>query len=257
MLRFLSTVGGWVNEKLAEIGKVTILLLDAARWAFVPPFRFKNILRQMEFVGVKSINIVLFTGVFTGMVLALQGYLSFKLFNAESLVGGTVAVAMAREMGPVISAFMVIARAGSAMAAELGTMRVTEQIDALVSMSINPVKYLVVPRIIAGITMMPILSSIFSLAGFLGSYFAGVKLLGINAGVFMGRVYEILDLEDFTNGIIKSVFFGLLFTLIACYYGFNARGGAAGVGTATNKAVVVSCVTIVISDYFLTAIMFS
>lgn len=256
LLSLIGALGGWVTDKVAELGKVMILLFDAIRWAFVPPLRFRNIIRQMEFVGVKSINIVLFTGFFTGMVLALQGYHVFKLFNAESLVGATTAIAMAREMGPVISALMVIARAGSAMAAELGTMRVTEQVDALVSMSINPVKYLVVPRIFAGITMMPILASIFSLAGVFGSYFAGVKLLGINSGVFMSRIYEMIDIEDFTNGIIKSIFFGLLFTLISCYYGLNARGGAAGVGLATNKAVVAACVTIVVSDYFLTAMMF-
>jgi phospholipid/cholesterol/gamma-HCH transport system permease protein len=255
MFRLISTVGRWCIDLVYDLGKITLLLVEAAKTSFRRPFRFKNILRQMDFVGVRSMSIVFFTGFFTGMVLALNGYLTFKLINIETIVGGTVAIAMAREMGPVIASIMLIARAGSAMAAELGTMRITEQIDALTTMSINPVQYLVTPRIIAGITMMPILATIFSLAGFLGSYFVGVGLFGIAAGDFMKHVYDMLEIDDYTKGLIKSIFFGLFLTLISCYYGFYARGGAEGVGRATNKAVVVASVTVIISDYFLTAIM--
>ncbi len=255
MLRLLSAIGSWTVEVVSSFGKITILFLDTVRSSMTPPFRFKNILRQMDFLGAKSFYIVVFTGFFTGMVLALNGYLTFRILDAETMVGAAVALAMVREMGPVLASIMVIARAGSAIAAELGTMRITEQIDALTTMSVNPVKYLVVPRMIAGITMMPILATIFSVAGFIGSYFVGVKLFGINAGDFMANVHEILEMADFTKGLVKSIFFGLFLTLIACYYGFYASGGAAGVGRATNKAVVAGCVTIIISDYFLTALM--
>jgi phospholipid/cholesterol/gamma-HCH transport system permease protein len=256
MITVPSLVFDWISEKVLHFGRITLLFLDAARWAVLPPYRFKNVLRQMDFVGVKSLSIIIPTGAFTGMVLALQGYLTFRHFNSESLVGATVAVGMAREMGPVIAAIMVIARVGSAIAAEIGTMRVTEQIDALTSMSINPVKYLVVPRILAGITMMPVLASIFSLSGFVAAYFVSVVILHINGGDLLYHVHDLLEMTDYTNGMIKSVFFGFFLTLIGCYYGFYAKGGAEGVGKATTRAVVVASVTVVVSDYILTAMMF-
>jgi phospholipid/cholesterol/gamma-HCH transport system permease protein len=255
MLRLLSAIGSWTVEVVSTFGKITILFLDAVRSSVIPPFRFKNVIRQMDFLGAKSFYIIVFTGFFTGMVLALNGYLTFRILDAETMVGATVAIAMVREMGPVLASIMVIARAGSAIAAELGTMRITEQIDALTTMSVNPVKYLITPRLIAGITMMPILATIFSVTGFIGSYFVCIKLFGINAGDFMANVHDILEMEDFTKGLIKSLFFGLFLTLIACYYGYYTSGGAEGVGKSTNKAVVAGCVTIIISDYFLTALL--
>jgi phospholipid/cholesterol/gamma-HCH transport system permease protein len=252
----LSLLFAWIFDKVGHFGRITILLIDAVRWAFVPPYRPKNILRQMDVVGFKSMPVIVFTGAFTGMVLALHGYLTFRHINMQSLVGGTVAVSMAREMGPVIAAIMVIGRAGSAMAAQIGTMRVTEQIDALTSMSINPVQYLVVPRIIAGITMMPILASIFSLVGFIASYFVGVVILHINSGDFMAHVRDLMEMSDYTNGLIKTLFFGLFISLIGCYYGLYATGGAEGVGRATTRSVVAASVTVIVSDYILTAMMF-
>jgi phospholipid/cholesterol/gamma-HCH transport system permease protein len=256
MITVPSLVLDWISEKVLHLGRITLLFIDAVRWAVIPPYRIKNVLRQIDFVGTKSLSIIIPTGAFTGMVLALQGYLTFRHLNSESLVGATVAVGMAREMGPVIAAIMVIARAGSAMAAEIGTMRVTEQIDALTSMSINPVKYLVVPRILAGITMMPVLASIFSLSGFIASYFVSVVILHINGGDLLYHVHDMLEMKDYTNGMIKCVFFGLFLTLIGCYYGFYAERGAEGVGRATTRAVVVASVTIVVADYILTAMMF-
>lgn len=255
-MRIPSLFMEWVTEKVFHLGRITLLFLDTARWAVRPPYRVANILKQMDFVGTKSLAIIVTTGAFTGMVLALHGYLTFRHFNAESLVGATVAVGMAREMGPVIAAIMVAGRVGSAMAAEIGTMRITEQIDALASMSISPVQYLVVPRIIAGITMMPILASIFSLAGFLASYLISIAVLHISGGDFLYHVHDLLELKDFTNGLVKSVFFGFFLTLIGCYYGYYATGGAEGIGKATTRAVVVSSVTIIISDYILSAMMF-
>jgi phospholipid/cholesterol/gamma-HCH transport system permease protein len=190
------------------------------------------------------------------MVLALQTYHGFRLFSAESLVGATVALSMTRELGPVLTALMVTGRAGSAMAAELGTMRVTEQIDALYTMATNPIQYLVVPRLIAGVLMVPILTTISDFVGIVGGYFVGVELLDINAGIYMKKMLDIVELDDIFNGLIKAACFGLILSLIGCYKGFSTRGGAEGVGKSTTEAVVLSSVSILISDYFLTAAMF-
>ncbi len=256
MIRFLELAGRPFIAVVEECGRIMLLLFSAIAWMFRPPFRFRVILKQMEFVGVNSVTVVLITGAFTGMVFALQSYHGFRMFGGESLVGSTVALGMTRELGPVFTALMVTGRAGSAMAAELGTMRVTEQIDALSTMSVNPIQFLVVPRIIAGIVMLPVLTVISDFVGIVGGYFVGVELLKINSGIFMARITELVDLEDIYNGLIKSVCFGLILTLIGCYKGFYTSGGAEGVGRATTESVVFSSVTILISDYFLTSIMF-
>jgi phospholipid/cholesterol/gamma-HCH transport system permease protein len=223
---------------------------------FRPPLKLHNIFKQMEFVGVKSIFVVVLTGTFTGMVMALQGYHGFRMFSAESLVGSTVALGMTRELGPVLTSLMVTARAGSAMAAELGTMRVTEQIDALYVMAANPVKHLIVPRVIAGVLMVPLLTVVSDFMGILGGYFVGVHILNINSGVFIKNITRLVELNDIYNGLVKAACFGLILSLIGCYKGFNTYGGAEGVGRATTEAVVLASITILISDYFLTAIMF-
>lgn len=238
------------------MGQILILLCRAFMWAVIPPYRLKAVIKQMEFVGVKSIFVVVLTGIFAGGVLALQSHHGFRLFGAETLVGSTVALAMTRELGPVLTALMVNGRAGSAMAAELGTMRVTEQIDALYVMATNPVKYLIVPRIIAGVVMLPILTIVADFLGILGGYFVGVILLKINSGMFVANIVEMVDLEDIFHGLTKSVFFGLILTHIGCYKGFYTTGGAEGVGKSTTQAVVLSSVLILVSDYFLTSIMF-
>jgi phospholipid/cholesterol/gamma-HCH transport system permease protein len=252
----LEGLGLWLNGVLTELGEVLLLLGQAAAWTFRPPLRLSLIFKQMEFVGVKSIWVVSLTGAFTGGVLALQTYHGFVMFNAESLVGATVALSMTRELGPVLTCLMITARAGSAMAAELGSMKVSEQVDALSVMAINPVKYLVVPRMLAGITMAPILTVISDFIGVVGGYFVGVYLLQINRGVFMSNLVEMVALSDIFNGLAKSVCFGLFLTLISCYKGITTTGGAEGVGRATTRAVVYSSVTILVSDYFLTALMF-
>jgi phospholipid/cholesterol/gamma-HCH transport system permease protein len=245
-----------VFSGVEEIGKILLLFFSTLSWAVRPPLKLKLVFKQMEFVGVKSIFVVILTGAFTGMVMTFQGYRGFHLFGADSLVGSTAALGMTRELGPVLTAIMVTARAGSAMAAELGTMRVTEQIDALYVMATNPVKYLIVPRIVASVLMVPVLTVITDFVGIVGSYFIGVKVLGISSGIFISNITKYVDLEDIYNGLVKAVFFGLILSLISCYKGFGTRGGAEGVGRATTEAVVLSCIAIVISDYFLTAIMF-
>jgi len=256
MIRILEFTGRPVILIIEEFGKVLLLFLSAVSWAIRPPFRFSVLFKQMEFVGVHSLTVVAITGIFTGMVLALQTYYGFRLFGGESLVGATVALSMTRELGPVITSLMVTGRAGSAMAAELGTMRVTEQIDALYSMSVNPIQFLVVPRIIAGIIMLPVLTVISDFIGVAGGYFVGVKLLKINSGIFMARIIEFVEFQDIFNGLVKSACFGLILALVGCYKGFFTTGGAEGVGKATTQAVVISSVAILISDYFLTAVMF-
>jgi phospholipid/cholesterol/gamma-HCH transport system permease protein len=252
----IDRIGRSVLQNIEEMGRIVILFLSCLRWMFTRPVKFKLIFKQMEFVGVKSLFVVILTGTFTGMVMALQSYHGFRLFSAESLVGSTVALGMTRELGPVLTSLMVTARAGSAMAAELGTMRVTEQIDALYVMAANPVKYLIVPRVISGFTMVPLLTVISDFLGILGGYFVGVHLLGINEGVFIKNITKLVELSDIYNGMTKAACFGLILSIIGCYKGFNTKGGAEGVGRATTEAVVLSSISILISDYFLTAIMF-
>jgi phospholipid/cholesterol/gamma-HCH transport system permease protein len=253
---FIDHLGRSVTKNVEEIGKIVTLFFAVLAWMVRPPLKARSIFKQMEFVGVKSIFVVVLTGTFTGMVMALQGYHGFRMFSAESLVGSTVALGMTRELGPVLTSLMVTARAGSAMAAELGTMRVTEQIDALYVMAANPIKHLIVPRIIAGVIMVPLLTIVADFVGILGGYFVGVGLLNINSGVFIKNITKLVELDDIFNGLIKAAFFGLILSLIGCYKGFNTQGGAEGVGRATTEAVVLSSITILISDYFLTALMF-
>ncbi|MBN2515281.1 MAG: ABC transporter permease [Deltaproteobacteria bacterium] len=243
-------------ENIEEMGKILLLFISIISWMVRPPLKLRLIFKQMEFVGVKSIYVVVLTGTFTGMVLALQSYYGFRMFSAESLVGSTVALSMTRELGPVLTALMVTARAGSAMAAELGTMRVTEQIDALSVMATNPVKHLIVPRVIASVIMLPILTIVSDFMGIIGGYFVGVMVLHINKGIFVKNITRYVDLGDLYNGLTKAAVFGLILSLVGCYKGFNTTGGAEGVGKATTEAVVLASITILISDYFLTAIMF-
>jgi phospholipid/cholesterol/gamma-HCH transport system permease protein len=252
----LERLGQIILHGVEETGSIILMFISVVSWAVRRPMKIGNIVKQMEFVGVRSIFVVLLVGLFTGMVMALQGYHGFRMFGAESMVGATVALGMTRELGPVLTSLMVTARAGSAMAAEIGTMKVTEQVDALYVMAVNPIKYLIVPRVIASILMVPLLSVISDFVGILGGYFVGVHILHINEGTFVKNITRLVDLNDIYNGLIKAACFGLILSLIGCYKGFNTRGGAEGVGKATTEAVVLSSVTILVSDYFLTAIMF-
>ncbi|OPL15370.1 MAG: ABC transporter permease [delta proteobacterium MLS_D] len=256
LIAFFDRFGRSIFAALEEMGGMLLLFLSVVAWAVRPPFKIRLIVKQMEFVGVKSIFVVVLTGLFTGMVMTLQICYGFRMFSAETLVGSTVALAMARELGPVLTSLMVTARAGSAMAAELGTMRVTEQIDALYVMAANPVKTLIVPRVIAGITMLPVLTVVSVFVGVVGAYFVGVPILGINKGMFMKNMTTFVELSDIYNGLVKAAFFGLILSFVGCYKGFNTTGGAEGVGKATTEAVVIAAITILISDYFLTALMF-
>lgn len=243
--------------KAAELfGEIALFTAKAIRWTFHWPLEWKLIFKQMEEIGLRSLPVVIITTAFTGMVFALQSYAGFKRFTAESLVGAAVALAIVRELAPVLTGLMVAGRAGSAMAAEIGTMRVTEQIDALSTMAVEPAHYLIVPRMIAGITMLPVLVMLGNFFGVFGGYLVAVELLGSNPTVYWEASYKWLALNDFTSALIKAAAFGFIISIISCYYGFNSGGGAEGVGNATTKAVVVASMMILISDFFLTKALF-
>ena len=256
MFSLFDMVGIWVLKFLAESGRVMIFAGKVFILIFRPPLDVRNLLKQIEEVGIKSIPVVLITGAFTGMVLALQSYTGFKRFNAEAFVGTVVALSMTRELGPVLSGLMVSGRVGSAMAAELGTMQVTEQIDALYTLATNPIKYLIVPRFLASVIIMPILTLFADVVGILGGYMVSVNLLGSNPTIYIRRTFDYLDLEDFYIGLLKAIVFGMIIAIIGCYQGFQTQGGAEGVGKATTKAVVVSSLLILIANYFITALFF-
>lgn len=240
---------------VAEIGKVLIFFGQTLRWSVSRPFYLKNVLKQMEQIGVNSIPVVLTTALSTGMVLALQSYTGFKRFGAESLVGAVVSLSMTRELGPVLTGLMVAGRAGASMAAELGTMKVTEQIDAMATLATNPMKYLVVPRFIASTIMMFFLTILGMMIGITGGYFVGVEILGANPVTYINQSLNNTEVSDIWYGLIKALVFGAVIGLIGCYKGFNTEGGAEGVGKATTGAVVVSCMLILILDYFLSALL--
>ena len=256
MFVIFTIIGLAVLKFLEESGRVMILFFRTLGLTFRPPFDLRSLLMQIERVGVNSIPVVLITGAFTGMVLALQSYTGFKRFNAEAFVGTVVALSMTRELGPVLSGLMVSGRVGSAMAAELGTMQVTEQIDALYTLATNPIKYLIVPRFLASLIIMPVLTVFADAVGIFGGYIVSVYLLGSNSTIYLRRTYDYLDLEDIYIGLLKACVFGMIIAIIGCYQGFNAQGGAEGVGKATTRAVVLSSLLILIANYFITALFF-
>ena len=252
----INVVGEGVAGYVKEMGSILLLLLDTIRWSFSPPFRVDLLFQQMERVGVRSVLVVVLTGAFSGMVLALQSFHATRGFGAETMVGVAVALSMTRELGPVLTSFMVTGRAGSAMAAEIGTMRVTEQIDALAAMAVNPIKYLIVPRVLASILVVPMLTIIADFIGIVGGYFMGVTVLGINAGAYVANMEKYVELDDIYHGVIKAAVFGLILSIIGCYKGYSTTGGAEGVGRATTQSVVLAAVLILMANYLLTAAMF-
>jgi phospholipid/cholesterol/gamma-HCH transport system permease protein len=255
IIRVLESVGRRTSGFLTEVGGVLIFLGQTLRWTFSRPFYAKSVLKQMEQIGFNSVPVVVTTALSTGMVLALQSYTGFKRFGAETLIGTVVALSMTRELGPVLTGLMVAGRAGAAMAAELGTMKVTEQIDALETLATNPMKYLVVPRFIASTVMMFFLTVLGMIIGIAGGYFVGVKVLGTNPVTYMRQSIDNTEVTDIWYGLIKALVFGAVVGLIGCYKGFHTEGGAEGVGKATTGAVVVSCMLILILDYFLSALL--
>ncbi len=233
------------------LGRFVYFSVETVQWAFRGALHVRVFFAEMMKIGVNSTLIIALVGLFAGMVFALQTGSAFRLFNAETLVGSTVGIALARELAPVFTALMIVARAGSAMAAEIGTMSVTEQIDALKSMAVHPINYLVVPRVLATTVMLPMLVGVFNAMGLLGSYVVSIYLLQIPEGPYLNRYHTIVEPQDFYQGLIKGVLFGFLIALIACYKGYHTTNGAEGVGRSTTQAVVAASVTVLILNYFL------
>lgn len=240
---------------LDDIGATALLLGRSVTWLVRPPLRVGQLMIAIEFIGAGSLFISGLVGMFTGMAFTLSSIIGFRQFSAEGMVGGVVALALARELAPVLAAVVVTARAGSTMASELGNMRVTEQIDAITTMGVSPIQYLVVPRILATVLVLPLLSLAFGIAGMFGSYLVGVVWQGIDPGVFFDRVEQFVKWADIRMLLVKSAIFGLIVSTICCKKGFFASGGARGVGEATAKAVVASIVAIFAADYVATSIM--
>ena len=255
-MKFLDAIGRVILRLLEELGRFFQMLGRTAGWAIRPPYDVREHLRQMVRVGVDSIPVVFLTTLFTGMVLALQTFHGFARFHAEGFVGSVVALSLTRELAPVLTALMVTGRVGSAMAAELGTMRVTEQIDALTALGTEPVQYLVVPRVFSAILMMPLLVMLGDAVGMYGGYLVAVQLFKANPISYVENSFQFLEVSDVTSGIIKAAVFGLIFSLIACVRGYYTEGGAEGVGRSTTRAVVAGSLTILFADFFLTKLLF-
>lgn len=256
MLGLVGTVGRTTILVIMEAGRMQMFLFRAIVGMFSPPFRWRTVVEQIHFMGVRSWLVILLTAVFSGMVLAYQGYYTLRQFGSEGLLGSGVALSLVRELGPVLAALMVTGRGGSAMAAELGIMRITEQIDALVAMNLEPIKFLAAPRILATALVLPTLGGIFVMVGIGGAYVIGVGLLDINPGLFYNGMIKSVGVEDLFSGFLKTVIFGVTIGLVSCYRGFNTEHGAKGVGRATTDAVVMSSVLIMVWDYILTSILF-
>ena len=254
---FLQHIGAVTFGFLATIGRITIFTGTALSHAIRPPFYPRIIGRQMIEIGYYSLPVVGLTAVFAGMVLALQSFTGFSRFNAEGAVANVVVLSITRELGPVLAGLMVSGRIGASMAAEIGTMRVTEQVDALTTLSTNPFKYLVVPRLIAGLTMLPLLVVVADIIGVMGGYLVAIYKLGFNAANYLQSTYEFMETLDVVSGLVKASIFGFIIALMGCYHGYNSKGGAQGVGQATTNAVVSSSILILCFDYILTGIFFA
>ena len=253
--RLIESFGATILESVEGLGHYISFTLSALRWMFRRPFRLRIIFEQFHFVGNKSIFIVTLAGSFTGMVMAYQTYFAFNLINVDSLVGTVTAITLAKELAPVLTGLIVAGRAGAAMTAQIGSMKVTEQIDALEVMGINGIQYLAVPRIIAGTFCLPMLSALYLFIGNVGSYIVGTKFLNIDEAIYLSKLSDYMFLGDIWQGLIKAFFFGFIISTIGTYFGFNVTKGAEGVGKGTNLSVVWGMIMVLISDYFLTSFL--
>ncbi len=256
MITLLANIGRVFLDFLSSTGRVALFLCQALVQGARPPYYGHQLLRQIWEIGYLSLPVVGLTALFTGMVLALQSYTGFSRFNAENVIANVVVLSMTRELGPVLAGLMVAGRIGAAMAAEIGTMRVTEQIDALTTLSTNPQKYLIAPRLLAGVTMLPLLVVVADIVGVFGGYLVSVYRLGFNPSLYLKQTLDFMEMQDVTSGLIKAAFFGFIIALMGCYHGFHSKGGAQGVGKATTYAVVSSSILILITNYLLTSLLF-
>jgi phospholipid/cholesterol/gamma-HCH transport system permease protein len=251
----ISSVGERTIETISAFGRTWLFLGEVILKGALPPYRFALIIQQIYSIGVQSLSVIVLVGIFTGAVLAVQSVYTLSQFGATAYTGPAVALSLIRELGPVLTALMVNGRAGSAITAELGIMKISEQIDALRSMAVDPIRYLMVPRIIAGTLSLPLLACIFNCVGIAGGYVVGVATLGLSSGTFIAQMTSAVKDVDVISGLVKAFVFGLTFSWISCYKGWNCGFGAVGVNRATTSAVVTASVLILILDYFLTSIL--
>ena len=256
-MNIFAAIGRLVLKFLAETGRLSVFLADAVTSCFVPPIYWSLIFQQMLRVGYFSLPVVGLTAFFTGGVLALQIFIGSDRYGAEAFVPQIVALGITRELGPVIAGLMVAGRVAAAIAAEIGTMRVTEQIDALTTLATNPVKYLVVPRLVAAVISMPILVAIADSIGIFGGYVVSTQSLNFTGAIYLKNTIDFVTNQDVTSGLIKAAVFGFIIALLGCYNGFNSKGGAQGVGAATTNAVVSASILILAANYVLTSALFS
>jgi len=254
-LRPLDALGGRTLEVVESLGRFGTFLAEALVALVSPPFKPSAFLDRIHYIGYRSLLIILLTGSFTGMVLGLQVYLTLVRFGSEAYLGPAVALSLIRELGPVLSALMVTGRAGSALTAEIGIMRITEQIDALTVMALNPMRYLVAPSILAGLVTFPLMTALFNAVGIFGGYLVGVELLGLSQGTYFGEMQTFVDMKDIMTGFWKSLSFGVIVTWVCTYKGFHVGHGAEGVARATTDAVVLSSVLILVWDYFMGSVL--
>lgn len=255
VIQSIQSLGRKTLDLIADFGDAWLFLFRVIAAAFKPPYSPSLLIRQMHAIGVQSISVVTLVGAFTGAVLAVQGEYTLSKFGATAFTGSAIALSLIRELGPVLTALMVNGRAGSAMTAELGIMKITEQVDALRSMAVDPIQHLMVPRLLAGLISVPLLTALFDVVGIAGGYLVGVGNLGLNAGTFVSQMTQAVTDVDVFSGLVKSVFFGFCVAWISCYKGWTCGFGAVGVNKATTSAVVTSSVVILVLDYFLTSIL--
>ena len=255
VVRPFEIIGRRTIELIEVLGRFGSFFLLALVSIFTPPFKTRAFVDRLHYIGYRSLLIIILTGAFTGMVLGLQVYLTLSRFGSEAFLGPAVALSLIRELGPVLAALMVTGRAGSALTAEIGIMRITEQIDALTVMALSPFRYLVTPSILAGIVTFPLMTALFDVVGIFGGYLVGVKVLGLSEGTYFGEMQTFVDLNDIMTGFWKSVSFGVVVTWVCTYKGFNVGHGAEGVARATTQAVVLSSVLILVCDYFMGSVL--
>lgn len=256
----VAAIGRWTIFMVQELGRIGLFFSRGFLLMFSLPLQIEKAVQQVYFIGMKSVTVICLTGAFTGMVLGLQGYYTLTKFGSEGFLGAAVALSLIRELGPVLTAIMIIARAGSAMTAEIGIMRISEQIDALETMDINPIRFLVSPRIAGALLSFPLLTALFDVIGIFGGYLTGSLLLGINSGIYFSRVESSVLMNDVTGGFIKAIAFAAVVVTICCFQGYYTHTrregfGAKGVSLSTTSAVVISCVLVLIVDYVLTSFL--
>lgn len=255
LLKPIEDFGSWILEITPALGRITLYMITSTAWFFRPPFRTKLFINEMVFMGNKSLFIVGLTASFSGMVFAFQIYSGFTAFSVDSFVGPIVAIAVTKELAPVFCGLVVAGRCGAAMAAQIGTMKVTEQVDALEVMGVNSIQYLAVPKIFATVVTMPMLAAIYMLIANVGSYLVGTAVLGIDEAAYFAKAGDFMKLSMISEGLIKAAVFGYLIAIVGTYQGFAVTGGAEGVGKGTNMAVVWGMILVLVVDFFLTAIL--